>query len=71
MLDRVIPMLPKELSNGICSLNEGKDRLTLSVIMEVDKSGNVISSEITKGVINVTKRMSYNIVQELLDLEDK
>lgn len=70
MLDRVIPMLPKELSNGICSLNEGKDRLTLSVIMEVDKSGNVISSEITKGVINVTKRMSYNIVQELLDLED-
>ena len=70
MLDRVIPMLPKDLSNGICSLNEGKDRLTLSVIMEIDKSGNVISSEITKGVINVTKRMSYNTVQELLDLEE-
>ena len=69
MLDRVIPMLPKELSNGICSLNEGKDRLTLSVIMEIDKNGNVISSEVTKGVINVTKRMSYNLVQELLDLE--
>jgi len=70
MLDRVIPMLPKELSNGICSLNEGKDRLTLSVIMEIDKNGQVISSEITKGIINVTKRMSYNIVQELLDLEE-
>ena len=69
MLDRVIPMLPKELSNGICSLNEGKDRLTLSVLMEIDKEGNVISSEIAKGVIKVTKRMSYNIVQELLDLK--
>lgn len=71
MLDRVIPMLPKELSNGICSLNEGKDRLTLSVIMEINKKGNVISSDITKGVIKVTKRMSYNIVQKLLDLDNR
>ena len=70
MLNRVIPMLPKELSNGICSLNEGKDRLTLSVIIEIDKSGNIIFSDIVKGVIKVTKRMSYNIVQELLDLEE-
>lgn len=70
MLDRVIPMLPKELSNGICSLNEGKDRLTLSVLMEIDKKGNVISSDITKGIIKVTKRMSYNIVQKLLDLQE-
>ena len=70
MLDRVIPMLPKELSNGICSLNEGKDRLTLSVITELDKNGNIISSDIVKGVINVTKRMSYKVVQKLLDLED-
>ena len=67
MLDRVIPMLPKELSNGICSLNEGQDRLTLSVIMEIDKEGNVISSNVTKGIINVTKRMSYNGVQNVLD----
>ena len=67
MLNRVIPMLPKELSNGICSLNEGKDRLTISVIMEIDKEGNVVSSDITKGIINVTKRMSYNEVQKVID----
>ena len=71
MLNKVIPMLPKELSNGICSLNEGKDRLTLSVMMEIDKDGNVISADVTKGVINVTKRMSYNGVQNLLDIEEK
>ena len=70
MLDRVIPMLPKQLSNGICSLNEGENRLTLSVIIELDKDGTVISSDIMKGVIKVTKRMSYNIVQELLDLKE-
>ena len=71
MLNKVIPMLPKELSNGICSLNEGKDRLTLSVMMEIDKDGNVISADVTKGVINVTKRMLYNGVQNLLDIEEK
>lgn len=71
MLDKVIPMLPKELSNGICSLNEGKDRLTLSVMMEIDKDGNVISADVIKGVINVRKRMSYNGVQNLLDIEEK
>lgn len=71
MLNKVIPMLPKELSNGICSLNEGKDRLTLSVMMKIDKDGNVISEDVTKGVINVTKRMSYNGVQNLLDIEEK
>ena len=67
MLGRVIPMLPRELSNGICSLNEGEDRFTLSCIMEIDKKGNVISGEVVKGIINVTKRMSYTDVQAILD----
>lgn len=67
MLGRVIPMLPRELSNGICSLNEGEDRFTLSCIMEIDKKGNVISGEVVKGIIKVTKRMSYNNVQAILD----
>ena len=63
MLGRVIPMLPRELSNGICSLNQGEDRYTLSCSMEIDNKGKVISGEIYKGIINVTKRMSYNGVQ--------
>ena len=67
MLNKVIPMLPKELSNGICSLNEGQDRLTLSVIIEIDNNGDIISSEVVKGIINVTKRMSYTGVQKVLD----
>ena len=67
MLGRVIPMLPRELSNGICSLNEGEDRLTISCIMEIDEKGKVISAEVVKGVIKVTKRMSYHDVQAILD----
>ena len=67
MLNRVIPMLPRELSNGICSLNEGQDRFTLSVSMEIDSKGKVISSEVYKAIINVTKRMSYKDVQAILD----
>lgn len=67
MLGRVIPMLPRELSNGICSLNAGEDRFTLSCIMEIDTKGNVVSSEIVKGIINVTERMSYTDVQAILD----
>lgn len=66
MLDRVIPMLPRELSNGICSLNQKKDRLTLSVIMEISNEGQVVSSEIKKSVINVTRRMSYNEITTIL-----
>ena len=71
MLGRVIPMLPRELSNGICSLNEGEDRFTLSCIMEIDNKGNVLSGEIVKGIINVTKRMTYTDVQAILDNSDK
>ena len=71
MLDRVIPMLPRELSNGLCSLNQKKDRLTLSVIMEIDVEGKVVSSEIKKSIINVTRRMSYNEITTILDYLNK
>ncbi len=67
MLGRVIPMLPRELSNGICSLNAGEDRFTLSCSMEIDEKGNVISSDVYKAVINVTERMTYTDVQKILD----
>ena len=67
MMDRVIPMLPKELSNGVCSLNEGIDRFALSVIMEINDKGQVVSSDIRKSIIKVTKRMSYSGVYKALD----
>ena len=71
MLDRVIPMLPVELSNGICSLNAGKDRFAISCIMEINTKGQVVSSDIFKSVINVTERMTYTNVQKILDNSDK
>ncbi len=71
MLGRVIPMLPRELSNGICSLNAGEDRFTLSCSMEIDKDGNVVSSEVYKAIINVTERMSYTDVQKIIDESDQ
>ena len=70
MLDRVIPMLPKELSNGACSLNHNEDRYAISVIMKIDKNGNVIDSKIAKSVINVTKRMNYHEVYAIIKGED-
>ena len=71
MLGRVIPMLPRELSNGICSLNAGEDRFTLSCSMEIDDKGKVVSFEVYKGIINVTERMSYKDVQKIIDETDK
>ena len=71
MLGRVIPMLPRELSNGICSLNAGEDRFTLSCTMEIDEFGNVLSSDVYKGIINVRERMNYHDVQKILDGKDK
>ena len=71
MLDRVIPMLPKELSNGICSLNANEDRLCLSVISEITPDGEIVSSDIRKAVINVKERMSYADVQKILDKSDE
>ena len=70
MMDRVIPMLPKELSNGICSLNENQDRFTISVIMKIDKKGQVIDSDIFKSVIKTTKRMNYYDVDDLFKYVD-
>ena len=73
MMDRVIPMLPKELSNGICSLNENQDRFTISVIMKINEKGKIIDSDIFKSVIKTTKRMNYHDVNDLFlykDLQD-
>lgn len=71
MLDRVIPMLPVELSNGICSLNSGEDRFVISCVMEINHDGKVVSADIFKSIINVTERMSYTDVQKILDGSDK
>ena len=71
MLSRVIPMLPRELSNGICSLNAGEDRFTLSCSMEINPEGKIVSAEVYKAVINVKERMNYHDVQAILDKSDK
>ena len=71
MFDRVIPMLPFELSNGICSLNAGKDRFALSCSMEINEKGNVVSADVFKSVIKVTERMSYTDVNKILNNLDK
>lgn len=71
LVDRVIPMLPQKLSNGICSLNQGEDRLALSCIMKINNKGEVISHEIAQTLINVDARMSYNSVKRILADEDK
>lgn len=70
LVDRVIPMIPHKLSNGICSLNAGVDRLSLCCIMEINKEGTVVKHEICEAVINVDRRMSYTIVNDLLTNED-
>ena len=65
--DRVLPMLPKALSNGICSLNPNEDRLTLSCLMRIDKKGVVKSHEIVEGVIRSSYKMTYNEVTKILE----
>ena len=69
LTDRVIPMLPRELSNGICSLHEGVDRLTLSCIMDYNEKGEQLSHEICPGIICSNKRMSYTGVTAVLEKE--
>ncbi|MDF2870277.1 MAG: ribonuclease [Anaerocolumna sp.] len=71
LVDRVIPMLPHKLSNGICSLNAGTDRLALSCIMDIDDKGTVIGHEITESVIRVDRRMTYTSVKKILEEKDK
>ena len=70
LADRVIPMLPRKLSNGICSLNAGEDRLAMSWMMSVNDSGEVEDYEITESVIHVDARLSYNGVMRLFDHGD-
>lgn len=67
LADRVIPMLPERLSNGICSLNQGVERLTLSCLMDIDENGTVVSHKITESVIRVDRRMSYEQVRCILE----
>ncbi len=69
--DRVVPMLPKELSNGICSLNPQVDRLAFSVIMDIDNLGRVINHEIFESVIHVNERMTYTDVYKILEENDE
>ncbi len=69
--DRVLPMLPKALSNGICSLNQGEDRLTLSCLMQINKKGTVVKSEIVEGVIRSAYRMTYTEVTKILDGDEE
>ena len=70
LVDRVIPMLPHKLSNGLCSLNAGVDRLALSCIMDIDESGKVVGHKIAETVINIDRRMSYTAVKKILADED-
>lgn len=67
LADRVIPMLPRKLSNGICSLNEGVDRLVLACLMEIDLKGNLANYEIVEGVIKSSHRMTYKNVNKILE----
>lgn len=70
LINRVIPMLPKALSNGSCSLNEGQDRLTLSCFMEIDGEGKVVDHSIRESVIRSVARMVYDDVSDILEKED-
>ncbi len=71
LVDRVIPMLPHILSNGICSLNEGEDRLALSCIMTINDKGNVVDYKIAETVICVDRRMTYTSVKKILEEQDE
>lgn len=71
LVDRVIPMIPHKLSNGICSLNQGVDRLTLSCMMDINEKGEIVKHKICESVINVTRRMSYTSVHKIIEEKDE
>lgn len=71
LVDRVIPMLPHKLSNGICSLNAGVDRLALSCMMDINEKGEIISHKIEETLIRVDRRMSYTSVHKIIEEEDE
>ncbi len=71
LTDRVIPMIPHRLSNGICSLNPQVDRLTLSCEMIIDRNGHVVEHEIFQSVIKTTERMTYSDVNKILEDKDE
>lgn len=71
LADRVVPMLPERLSNGICSLNQGEDRLALSCLMDINEKGKVVSHQIAETVINVDERMCYTDVKNILEDTDE
>lgn len=66
LINKVLPMLPPELSNNICSLNANQERLAMSCIMDIDPDGKVISYDICKSIINIRKRMTYTAVNRIL-----
>lgn len=71
LVDRVIPMIPHRLSNGICSLNPKADRLTLSCLMEITPNGEIVHHEIFPSVIRSTERMTYTNVRKIVEREDE
>ena len=71
LADHVVPMLPERLSNGICSLNQGEDRLALSCLMDINEKGKVVSHQIAETVINVDERMCYTDVKNILEDTDE
>ncbi len=71
LVDRVIPMLPHRLSNGICSLNAGTDRFALSCVMNIDKTGKVVGHRVVESIINVNERMTYKDVAKILVEQDE
>lgn len=71
LVDRVIPMIPHKLSNGICSLNQGEDRLALSCIMKINEKGVIIDHQVAETLINVDRRMTYTAVNDIVTKKDK